>query len=183
MAHKLSLNISDGVTDDKFILVNDLSVYDQVIGINNRVLQVLPPFSDAYVILPFPESSHIAFSSIDLQYNERENVTLPDGLYKFHFSVAPNSQVYSRVFYYRTAVLMNKVYGKMLAACTERDTYVDECGNISLTKYQNSLLHIWMTLKGIQAMNTEFAADQADILYKQVSRLFDRVSDRYFKNC
>jgi len=175
MGHKLSLDIRDSINDNRFIQVSDYSIYDEVLGVNRKIFQVLPPYTDQYIKIPFLESGTKALSTTDLELTTGIDIgDLPDGLYKFHYSIAPNDKVFIAINHFRTARLMNEVIGKMMLISVECTASVDQCGNIEINKYQNMLLHIWLLLTGAQAVGrNEYAIAQARNLYDQANKAFN----------
>jgi hypothetical protein len=176
MSHTLQIDVKDGVNDNRFIHVSDLSSYDDMLEKKHRILQVLPPFTDEYIKLPFPEHQQSAYSTVHLGLTPCDAGDMPDGLYIFHFSISPNDKVCLQHYHFRTAVLMNSVLSKMLDVSIECRLAVDQCGNAEISKFQNMLLHVWMLLKGAEAagshpLRTEHAKD----LYDQAQRAFNRL--------
>lgn len=73
---------------------------------------------------------------------------------------------------------MNQVLGKMISLSSDDCNKIDNNGNLELTKTQNSLLHIWMMLKGVQAIAIdEFTITHAEDLYKQAVRNFNKLNN------
>lgn len=176
MAHKPFITVEDGSYDTRFIYVKDLTIYDEMLEIKNRRLQVLLPFADEYRIINFQQHQENALSSITLGINNYTSEELPDGVYKFHYSIAPNDKINFAISHYRVAILMNKVLGKMMDSSINCQPGIDECGNVIVTKYQTALLHIWMLLKGCQTLAcNELLIPDAENMYKQAQRIFDKL--------
>lgn len=183
MGHKLYIDVQDGANDNKYIMVKDLSAWDDVLAIKDRILQVLPPYLDKYIKVPFPQNTEIGMNSINLGLSTTVD-DLPDGPYKIHYSVAPNTMVYIEYVHYRIAVLMNKVLGKMALLSVEPDISLDSCGNIEMNKQETALTYIWMLLQGAQSVGRcSHDIPEADELYKQAMRCYDRLFDINCVHC
>ena len=181
--HRLLLDIKDSTVNNKYLYVQDLSEWDSMLPIRHKRLQILPPYMDSYLIVPIPENGpQFALTSRSLNLSTSLD-DLPDGLYRVHYSVSPNDRVYHEFGHYRIAKLMNSVLGKM-AGITYADTDIDQCGNIKLSKHENTLIHIWMLLKGAQQTGYDLnACAKADELYKQAMREYDKLFELNCGNC
>jgi hypothetical protein len=177
MAHYIKLDIQDSKYDDYIMYVYDLSTWDPNLQITDRILQVMPPHYDKFIKVHFPMNQAMALNSIHLQLSTKPAI-LPDGPYRFHYSVSPNDKVFEDRNYYRVAGIMNQVLGKMALASLDVADTLDECGHVTLEKEQNTLLHIWMILKGAQSVGREsHQVVKADKLYNQAVREFNRLYD------
>jgi hypothetical protein len=175
MAHKLGLQIDDSHVDTRHLYLFDISSYDAMLPVKYRLTQVRPPFTDKYIELELPQNGYKAFTTKDLHLSGDE-CDIPDGYYHFHYSTAPNDKVFITRGHYQVALLMSLVLSKMVTVSVECDTYIDVCGNISVTKQENMLLHIWMLLQGVQALGkNEMTAHKADELYIQAQRCYQRL--------
>lgn len=182
MSHKLIIDLKDSTVNNKYLYVQDLSVWDEVLDVKHRIFQVMPPFGDQYVKMLLPSNGELAITSVQLGLSKTIE-DLPDGFYNIHYSVSPNDKVFVSLGHYRIAKLMNKVLAKM-ALIDEVDNSIDQCGNVTLDKEQNTLLHIWMLLKGSQRVSREpSAASKADELYRQAMREYDKLFDETCINC
>lgn len=176
MAHKLAIEVQDGTNDNRYLTVSDFSVYDEILPIKRRKLQVLPPFSDEYVELAFAEFQINAFTTDSLKLTCGVIDDIPDGQYVFHYSIAPNDLVFVYNYHFRVARLRNAVLSKMMLVSVECNAAIDECGNIEINKYQNMLLHIWMLLNGAQAAGkNSLTSEAAKELYAQANKAFDKL--------
>jgi len=175
MAHKLLISVKDSVVNNKYIYVEDLSEWDEMLEIKYRRLQVLPPYMDQYVIVNFPQDQSLALTSKNLQLSKGLD-DLPDGYYAIHYSVSPNDKVFVDYGHYRVAVLMNAVLSKMAILDANCCNSLDDCGNVELTNQQNTLLHIWMMLMGLQGIAIDSCnTTEADRIYKQAMKEYDRL--------
>ena len=183
MSHKLLISVKDSVVNNNYIYVEDLSQWDPVLEIKYRRFQVLPPYSDKYVIIPFPQNQSLALTSVNMLLSKTLD-SIPDGFYQLHYSVSPNDKVFIEYGHYRVAMLMNNVLSKMAGLGTTFDNTIDDCGNVDLTKQQNTLLHIWMMLRGLQgiAVDSNSAAD-ADRIYKQAMLEYDKLFNESCIGC
>lgn len=183
MGHKLNISVEDSTVNNKYIYVEDLSEWDEVLDIRYRRLQVHPPYLDNYIIVPFPNDKKLALSSVSMDLSKTLE-DLPDGLYKIHYSVSPNDKVFIEYGHYRVAKLMNRVLSKMASLDFDCDNGIDQCGNVELDKQADTLLHIWMLLKGAQAVGKDcYKAEKAKDLYKQASREYDKLFDETCVGC
>lgn len=183
MSHKLIISVKDSVVDNNYIYVEDFSEWDSMLEIKYRRLQVLPPYMDKYVIVPFPLNQSLALTSKNLLLSKTVE-GLPDGFYNIHYSVSPNDTVFVERGHYRVAMLMNKVLGKMLVIVPESCNSLDDCGNVELTKEQNTLLHIWMMLKSIQGVAIDSVNQtEAEKIYKQATLEYDRLFNESCIGC
>lgn len=183
MAHNLYIHVEDGTYDNRFIMIKDLSRWDNMLDVRHRLLQVLPPFLDKYIIADFPTHETMALNTINLGLSSSAD-DLPDGLYKIHYSVSPNDKIYLELCHYRVAKLMNRVLNQMSKFSVNPASGIDSCGNIEVEKNENTLLHIWMMLKGAQAVGKDaYSKPKADELYKQSMRIYDKLFDENCKNC
>lgn len=183
MAHRLQLDIRDSTYNNRFILVSDLSIWDEVLQIKYRKLQVHPPYADEFIDVMFPQNQVLALNSNTLRLSV-EPADLPDGPYRIHYSVSPNHKVYIDTVHYRTSNLMNAVYGKMADFSTDPDKGIDSCGNIIAGKMETSLLHIQALLKGAQAIGRQgLDAAKSKKLYEQAMRIYDKLFGEKCKGC
>lgn len=182
MAHILSIAVRDSVYDNKYIYVEDFSQWDEMLEIKYRRLQVLAPYADEYIIVPFPMNQSMALTSINMNLSKSLQ-DLPDGFYNIHYSVSPNDRVFCELGYYRVARLMNNVLTKMSSIYQASDS-IDNCGNIEVDKQEILLMHVWASLKGAQAVGKDpNASKKADDLYKIAQRQYDKLFDVNCKNC
>lgn len=164
-------------------MVTDLSQFDPMLEIKNRLFQVLPPYGDKYIKVGFPPNQPLALNSINLLLS-KDQQDLPDGIYKMHFSVSPNDKVFQSVVHYRVANLINRVYAQMANYSVNPTQGIDACGNIEKDKNETVLIHIWGLLKGCQAVGkvAENIPD-AENLYKQAMRAYDKLFGNNCKFC
>lgn len=174
MAHKLILEVKDSTVNNKFLYVEDLSIWDEMLPVSYRTFQVLPPFGGSYITVPFPTNGNLAITSLQLGLSTGLE-DLPDGMYRLHYSVAPNSKVFLEIGHYRVAKLMNMVLARMSEIETTPES-IDDCGNVTITKLEDSLLHIWMLLTGAQRISRDIMmSSKADELYKKAMREYDKL--------
>jgi hypothetical protein len=182
MSHKLIIDVKDSTVNNKYIYVQDLSEWDTMLDVRYRRFQVLAPFAEQYIIIALPQGGQLALTSINLGLASALE-DIPDGFYNMHYSVSPNDQIFVEMGHYRVAKLMNLVLGKM-ALIDQADNSVDNCGNVMLDKQQNTLVHIWMLLKGCQQVAREVtASSKADTLYRQAMREYDKLFDETCVSC
>jgi hypothetical protein len=175
MAHKLKLFVRD-ILDARYLPVSDLSLYDEAIPVENLALFVqLPGFDDA-VSVPMVRESTIGLTGDSLQICPDEELqVLPDGLYTLTLSVAPNDEVHTVVYHYRTAQLLNRVYHEVAKTITHGDKHtINGFGEIDLNTKEESLLRCLLLLAALKASlcnGVDMVA--AENSYNEISKILD----------
>lgn len=81
-------------TDCKFLRLFDSSYYNPEITIENGILEITPPGMSCAVFFDVKPCFHITLNSSNLKIvpakKQTDLVCLPDGVYKFKYSVNPN---------------------------------------------------------------------------------------------
>ena len=176
--HALQLHIEDTLSDGRTLLVRELSRWDPRLEVKGRLLQVLPPGGDAYVVVPLAAEGVTALNSRLLCLSDSLQ-DLPDGLYRIHYSVSPHAQVFVAYNHYRVAELLSQVLSKMGSLDYGDQITLDARGMVNLTKLENALLHVWMQLQGAQALGRDaLMQPRAEELYRQALAEFNRLFDR-----
>jgi hypothetical protein len=98
----------------KTLRIEDNSIYDCNLDIQNIILEVKPPGKDCFI--PFPTLTkdwhYKVFNCNNLQLCCADDVqsltTLPDGIYEFKYSYAPNKKTVELFYNLRTCGLMKR---------------------------------------------------------------------------
>lgn len=143
MKHKLSLHILDNL-DDWSLIIQDTSIYTDLIPVSCPTLQILlPGFIKAVTIndntMPTPLSPNFIrnLNACDLGVQKENCGTtfdcLPDGIYVIKYSVSPNEYVYVEYNHLRIVQGLNKWHEKLceldMAPCdpmSEKQAKFDE---------------------------------------------------------
>jgi hypothetical protein len=178
MSHQLQLTVQDSALDNNYLLFTELSQWDPMLEVRDRLLQVLPPHGDHFVQVPFARECTTSVSAVHLCLSQKLS-PLPDGLYRVHYSVSPHAEVFVELNHFRVAELMQKVLNRMATIDYGDQVTLDKLGTVNLTKLENTLLHIWMQLTGAQAIGRDLLMqERAQELYRQAYAEYDRLFDR-----
>ena len=112
MIHTLNIEVPF-TADLKSQRVFDTSIYNSAFNTTNNILEVTPPGYDCPVILETNSYFNIILNTANLKIIKSDNngnyPNLPDGIYKFRYSVDPNARVYIEKSYFRTSKIMAKL--------------------------------------------------------------------------
>jgi hypothetical protein len=153
--HHLKLFVRD-ILDPRYLIVSDVSHYDDALPVANAALFVQLPGFDCAVQVPFIAGSGNtqALESLVLQVCPDEDVleVLPDGLYTLTFSVAPNDQVQTVVYHYRFAQLKSRVFAEIAELHNQPDPHtVNGQGDIELDAKRRILLRAVLLMEALKA--------------------------------
>jgi hypothetical protein len=175
MAHKLFIDVQDSILNDHTLSVLDLTKYDPIMTVKDRLLQVLIPGDDIYTSLVFPQSDISIYTSVSLGISKAVE-PIPDGLYIFHFSLAPSKVMNVSFNHFRTSILQQKLLNKMIGLPVSCHSEVDSHGNSVDKKTKDELINIWFLLKAAQvAGRNTLTLEKANSLYASAERSFERL--------
>lgn len=174
MSNLLNLDISDTLTCST-LRVTDASSYPVGYPIANPILEVTHPGADCPVI----------FTDIDQGFNKILNATnlhimgsdseqlvaLPDGVYKFKYSINPNANMFVEFYWFRTCRIMS-LYRKKV-----QDLIKKKC-DLVRTDYvarMNDLLEVEFEIQAAKIM----AEDRND--FKKASELYNSANTKLGK--
>ena len=105
--HKLDVDIADTLNINTF-RVTDNSSMDCDIPVSDGLLEVFAPTFAEPIIQRVEPKFSIIFNSANLRLTPPNTLLpLPDGVYRIHYSVAPNAYVYIDYMYFRTSQLVD----------------------------------------------------------------------------
>ena len=168
MAHQIKIIVEDIQQDKNYIRVVDWSVYDSRMPVTNRVLKVEAPHYD-FKIVPLTQGGSNTYTTKSLKMSNVVE-SLPDGMWKFTYSICPNERKYSTIYHFRTVDLQNKIMG--LAA-----KVINGEVPVSIVEALTSILLTVMALKAnsIEDYNTEKAYE----LYADAERKFNLLNAKF----
>jgi hypothetical protein len=111
MVSKLYLDIPE-TSNPKTIRVLDSSLYNEDINISCSRLEITPPGFDYPIVIEVTPYFNLALNTSTLglekvsKYSDLSD--LPDGVYTFRYSIAPNDKVWVEYEYLRTQQLSNR---------------------------------------------------------------------------
>jgi len=99
--------------DSKNIFVQDTSVYNNDLEVDNPIIEITPPnYSTIYKVI-YPTLSLIPINSNTFGWTDTSDYeklsTLPDGLWKFNQSISPNDCLNKDYFHFRIVNLKKKI--------------------------------------------------------------------------
>lgn len=112
--HILLLNFPS-VTEEGVIVVEDISVYDDILPVMCPTLQVTPPGGNSVIFDTSGTGWHTVLNACSIGLLPSTGCSescpcLPDGIYNFRYSVAPNDQVFVEYNVMRTVQAMNRYF-------------------------------------------------------------------------
>jgi ribosomal protein L27 len=180
--HHLKLLVRDSQLDARYLIISDISQYDDLLNVSNATLFIqLPGFASATQVMINVRGTQ-SYNSKTLGLSTGNTIyDLPDGLYAITYSVAPNAKVYVAHYHYRTAYLEKLVYAKIADLVTNVDQHsIDVSGNIELTKREAVLTRALLLLEGIKAnMLSDKDVVKAEIQYKEVQTIIENLKTGY----
>lgn len=145
MQHKPRIYVHDDPSDTKLLFVTDMTEYDSMIPVENRILEIKVPGVNDTRVVPFPKGKQTYYDSVIMGlFNSDCPNPLPDGLYTVKFSMAPNTELFHQVLYFRVAALENRIFRLISRVQLECPDGVDDCGNHVMKKVENLIMHSWM---------------------------------------
>lgn len=115
MNHNLSLDVSNS-NNEKVIRVFDTSFYYSDEVTDNYLFEVLPVNKSNWITFPVTRHFSVVLNSSNLGYKkvsfDDELINLPDGIYEFKISYAPNFRTVKHFYYLRVTQLLNKIQKK-----------------------------------------------------------------------
>lgn len=112
MSTQLSFDISTS-NNQKIIRLFDTSVYYKDQEINNYIVEVLPVNKSVFLTFNVTKNFSLVLNSSNLGYRKATSnddlIDLPDGIYEFKQSFAPNIKTVSHFLHLRTTELFNKI--------------------------------------------------------------------------
>jgi hypothetical protein len=140
MAHVLNIWVKDNSFDDRFLYIEDRSIYDPYLNNDSRKLFVKVPGFEEWRELPIPINGTITATSQNLHLWDDDNLcSLPDGLYLLKFSVNPHSKVFTEVSHFRTTIIEQKMVQLSIDSMDIDTAIEDSCGNIVASKNQKAI--------------------------------------------
>lgn len=160
--------------DPKVIYLQDTSTYNPDLEVTCPRLEITPPNYTTRYIIEYPTLSLIPINSNALGWtttNSYEVLSdLPDGLWKFVQSVAPNDKIYRSYNYFRITNLKSAILDKL----NEKLTDNPDCNNDNLF-YQE----IFMMVNMLES--AKYMAEQCDktaqavIIYNNVNNQYKQI--------
>lgn len=112
---KLGINILP-TANTYTLMVGDASQYASGTAINNPYLEITPPGFQKVTLIFSPNALNI-YNSTSLKLTDTDCFSpLPDGIYKFRYSIAPNYDNYVDRSYFRVDQILERFDGAVLAA-------------------------------------------------------------------
>lgn len=178
------MQIQDEARDNRFMLMHDRSEYDSTIPLLNHHLYVQTPgFTDPVKVLFAVGSTTLIHShKLGLTDGFSELASLPDGLYTFTLSVAPNDQVYQVIYYFRTVNLDAKLCRLMLQSAVHgNQLIVDGSGHPQQIKEERILIRCMNLLKAIQSKTITGDKDYTNLVqqYEEIERLITYITETH----
>jgi len=122
--HQLSLEVPD-TNNVKVLRVFDISLYSNLLPVECGVLQITSPGFNHPKSIEILPNFNLVLNGCTLGIQERgcgsDAEALPDGIYKIHYSVSPNSAVFVEYQHLRITSTLNTYFNQMckveVAAC------------------------------------------------------------------
>lgn len=169
MSHNLHIRIDDHPFDGRLLSVTDASDYDSLLEVTNRTLIAQGPGFDIPLELITQQSGTLHYSSKDFGYTSRKNRTvLPDGLYSFTYSVAPNNKVYTVVHHFRTYALESMMYGQIALRLLSDKNEVNFSGGFSINEQDPALVRALYLVNSLKApISDDASLQRANRIYNE----------------
>lgn len=145
MTHTLGLYIPES-NDCKVQKVIDMSVYIESFNVENGLLEVTPPGYNCPVIIYVGKNFNTILTVSNLQIAQSNsnsvNMTLPDGIYHYRYSIDPNAQIFVEQDELRVCKLQVKYRDSIRRLFNDRVKYGIELFNSKLKElsYVNQLI-------------------------------------------
>jgi hypothetical protein len=153
--------------DIRYINVVDISKYDATSPyVFNPTIVVTVPGGFDEVSVPFSTGTYNIFDSTILGITEEGTDKLPDGIYKFHYSVNAISYVD------KTIIKVDALLEKFDEAFMKLD--VMQCDQAIKRQEKVQLDTIFNLIQGAIASANNCAEDQALVLYKKADKLLTK---------
>jgi hypothetical protein len=174
MNHFLNLDISDTLTCAT-LRVTDASVYVTGFPVENAVLEVTHPGTDCPIIFSdILRDFNLILNANNLHIMANDNnqsVSLPDGVYKFRYSINPNLSTFVEVYWFRTCKIMSSYRKKVQDLFLKKEDIV----NSVFDKKTEELLQISFEIQAAKF----FAEDRKD--FKKASQLYNSANEKLGK--
>lgn len=175
MKPQLNIFVPDSI-DCKTLIVQDISIYGPDITVANAILEVTLPSYTCPVIFNVTKGFTKVLSAADLELLQTSNInvspSLPDGIYKFRFSIDPNLSIFVEKEEFRVC----KIYSKLRNAI--RKIFKDKCNNTVIFRENlKKLNYIENLIKASVYMVQDENSDtnQAIKLYNEASELLNDI--------
>lgn len=146
--------------------IADISVYDG--PINNPSFEVTPPGFPKINILFTPKQVNI-YNATHLNIDCTGDSPLPDGIYYFRYSIAPNSTTFVEKSFMRVEQLICKYYNTRLsldATCSCKD----------MSKQETQLLQVFTFIEGAIASANQCDPNSAYEKYAKAEKLLKNIT-------
>lgn len=165
----------------KTLGVVDISIYKTNQVINSPTLEITPP-AFGKVSMIFTARDVNIFNSNNLKLSDSINadglIDLPDGIWKFKYSISPATDNFIRKKYFRTDLIQNKYYQAFLEAdfseCTDESSYC--LPSNSKKDKENKLREIELMINGCIAAANRNEDELAMSMYKRADGLLNRIN-------
>jgi len=152
----------------KTLAVADASIYhNDPPSVTSPSINITPPGFSA-VEIPFKVNDYNMYDSISLGISSEETQSLPDGIYRFIYSVTP---AYEN-FVERSSMRIDKIQEKFDSAFMSLDMM--ECNSAIKAQAKVELSSIYFFIQGSVAAANNCAIFQSQELYKQADKMLDR---------
>lgn len=170
MAHQLKIGVEDILQDPNYIRVIDWSEYDNRMSVTNRVLKIDIPLYNVYKLVNLPQSGSITYSSKSLKLSKVVE-QLPDGIWRFTYSICPNERKFVVYTHFRTVQLENRIM-QLVAKGLVNETIKKE--------FQPMLTECLLNLKALKSNSIDdYNSHKAYELYQETERIYNILKQNY----
>lgn len=174
--HLLSLFIPD-ITNEGILLIEDTSVYTDMLPVSCPNLQILPPGYIQPLSIDVTAGFRIAFNACTLGMLPMTGCSdscpnLPDGIYDIRYSVSPNDTVFVSYKYFRTTAAINR-YQKALCDLNLKCCLPDQETEYLLS--QLAIIHSYLVSAKVTCED-QHSFDTAMSQYRYAITLLDKMS-------
>ena len=163
-------------TNEKILVIQDVSLYNPDVDVENPTLKILPPnFSTQYTLI-YPESSTIYINSNALGWSIFTSLyaipILPDCLWLIYQSVKPNDCVYKIHNHFRIINLKKKI---MCYVSSQLDDSSNVCA-LGADWYKDIFILLQLLESSKYMVECCGDVERGIIIYNQVERDFKKYS-------
>lgn len=173
--HHLDIDIKNDNLNPRIFNIEDTSVYDKNLPIDDLILEIYPPSSSKPLVLMVEKGFKVVVNSNLLHLTKGKILgNLPDGLYHVTISVKPGAKTKKTYYYFRNTKQINNYLDVLTSLIEDRKNIT----NIVYTEKKKKLLWYKQLIDGAKFLAEDKHDKKAAFeVYQEVDELLQKFSE------